>query len=257
LEGRSSFRFLERWRIGFSWLSGAVGAHDCRFGANPFAGKSEYGALGQDINAPHWKWRNAILGPGVGDPKAFPGRTQIMVRHEVEDPADPFTVGYEENDGRMHYTSYCSASLDDSWTSASATIINSKMYRDLGALTDGAQSVRVGENKWRFVQNPISDYVGNDYGGRPLLETWVLEIPDTDYWMVFKFYASKQMSYVDRHEEYERVHDLFRQSIASVSLVPIEPLVDQEKIISPKQCVRRHSQSPWFCLFNESSLLKR
>jgi hypothetical protein len=256
LKQQPSFRFVERWHISFAWLSGAWGANECHFGHNPFKGKPEYGPLASDNNAPQWHWRNAIVGPHVNDKGPFSGKLQISVSGSPQDPRDVITLGQTSSSGKVDYVNYCSASLSASFTSASATIINAKLYKNAESLLDGAKDVRIGDNQWSVIETPISDYSGKQYGNQPLLERWVLKIPQTDYWMVFTFYASKQFSYIERREAFEISHDLFRKAVASVSLKPIAPLVDQTKIIQPEQCVHLHPISPWICPVNEGSWLK-
>lgn len=256
LKEQANFRFVERWHISFAWLTGAWGANDCHFGHNPFKGRPEYGALASDNNGPRWQWRDAIVGPDIGDKGPFSGKLQFSVDGSPQDPHDAVTLGQTSSSGEVRYVNYCSASLSESFTSASATIINAKRYKNVDSLLDGAKDVRIGENQWSVIENPISDYSGKQYGNQPLLERWVLKIPQTDYWMVFTFHASKQFSYIERREAFEIAHDLFRQAVASVSLKPITPLIDQTKIIQPEQCVHLHPVSPWICPLNEGSWLK-
>lgn len=255
LKQQPSFRFLERWQISFAWLSGAWGANDCHFGKNPFGGKLEYGPLASDSSAPHWQWQNAIVAPYVSDKGPFSGKLQISFYGSPQDPRDALTLGQTSSNGQIRYISYCSASLSESFTSASATIVNARLYKNVESLLNGAKDLRIGDNQWHVIENPISDYSDKQYGSQPLLERWVLKIPETDYWMIFTFYASKHFSFVERRDAYERSHDLFRQAVSSVSLKPITPVVDQTKIIQPEKCVRLHPISPWMCPFNEASWL--
>lgn len=257
LDQRPSFRFVERWHISFAWLSGQWGANECNFGHNPFRGKVEYGPVAFDNNAPQWQWRSAIVRPYISDKKPFAGKLHIALSGSPDTPSDIRTLGHKQTSGKVSYTSYCSASLSESFTSASVKIINAKLHEDAESLVRGAKAMQIGSNQWRMIEHPLSDYPDKRYGNRPLLEQWVLEIPQTDYWMVFTFYASKQFSYTERREAYERAHDLFRQAVSSVSLTPITPFVDQEKIIEPAQCVRPYPTWPWMCPINEKSWMKR
>lgn len=252
-----SFRFVERWRIKFSWISGRPEINPCSFGVNPFKGMAEYGDLSLEDNAPEWVWRGAIVGPNIGVGKFFPGKLRLLLSGNPEAPNDVVTLGYKQAEGGRKYINRCDAYLSDSFTSAAATIVNATGYSDFHSVIQQAKNVQVGNNIWKVIVNPLGDFEGMKYGNQPLLERWVLALPETDYWLIFSFYASKQFSYVQRPVDYDRAHDLFRKSIASVSLEPIVPLVDQQKIIIPEQCVPSNQRLTWTCLFNKESLLPR
>jgi hypothetical protein len=256
LNSESSFRFLERWHISFSWFSGPAGVHACSFGKNPFKGRMEYGEVALDKNAPHWAWKNAVVGPYIDNEQPFSGRLKIMINGDLDSPYDAITIGQLGKEGNIRYATPCAVSLSESFTSATATFLNVKLHKNANSLVQGSNNVQIGNNRWRVVKNTVSDYPGTGYGNQPVLERWILEMPETDYWMVFTFYASKQFSYVERREAYERARDLFRQSIASVSIYPIAPFVDQEKIILPYQCIKRHPISPWICPISHDALVK-
>jgi hypothetical protein len=255
LEQNMRFRFVERWRISFSWLSGPYGVNDCFKVKNPFIGLKQYGELAIEEDSPRWLWNGAIIYAFSSEKGAYPEQVKFAFWKGLTSPEDRITLGYKEKSGEVKYISLCSASMAQSFTSASATIINAKMLANAHEVIYGAHDVLLGDNKWKVVENPLSDYTDNRRGDQPLLETWVLPIPDTDYWMVFKFWASRQYSYLDKRQEYDHAHAIFRQAVASVRLEPITPVVKQEILIRPEQCVKQGPGSLTTCPINPDSFL--
>jgi hypothetical protein len=249
------FRFAEKSRIAFSWFSGPAEINGCGFGRNPFKDSSDFKGLAVEKNAPHWIWNGAVVSPMVGSEKISRGKIYFSLAGPLDAPYDRQTLGTGGNHEFKGYRPFCNDLIAEAYSGATLMLIRDRNDGKIQPWIKNSIELKVNSNRWYFLEYPLSDFV-EKYGNRPLLESWALHIPDTDYWMIVQLFASKQFSFTERREAFENTRRLFRNVIESVKLTSISPAVEQREIIREQDCSRTSVHSAWVCPFNPASINK-
>lgn len=231
------FRFLNRWRISFDWLSGPVEIDPCDIGAgNPFRrfkGYKDYEALAVEKNPPIFEI----------DGIAFVSGSDIKSERLRMHREDHHFYGNYRNGPFEGYSSFCSHLFKDTYDAVSVRLIKPDPAKGTDAWIDNAHPVTLNGLRWLRKTEPLKDLTGSKTNLHAPIETWVLKIPDTAYWLVLRLNSnSGTTSEFYRGafwfpEKHHQIVGLFNQMVNSVRLEPVEP-VDITPLITPSDLTR-------------------
>lgn len=215
IDDHYAFRFVDKWRISHAWLSGPVDIDYCRYSR-------------RDNNR--------------GEDRFFEIDGILKIESVSGDPKDKgkkFTwqqseriYGTSSRTGEFKgYLSYCNHNFQDIWIGVSVSLLKPDPAKGTDAWIAGATPVVVHGLKWLRQTAPIADHSEDkkDEKRSHLIERWVLQIPDTPYWLMMGLGGSSGGTGTapgsNRNPaKYAQVVDLFHQMVASVKLEPITPI---------------------------------
>jgi hypothetical protein len=231
------FRFVNRWRISFDWLSGPVEIRPCDIGAgNPFRrlkGYKGHEALAVETSPPIFEINGIVFVSG-SDIKS----ERLRLHRE-----DHHFYGNYRNGPFEGYSAFCSHLFRDTYDAVSVELIKPDPAKGTDAWIDNSYPVTLNGLHWLKKTEPIQDLTGSKTNLHAPIETWVLKIPNTVYWLVFRLNGnSGTTSQFYRGafwfpEKHHQIVDLFHQMVNSVRLEPVEP-VDITPLITPSDLTR-------------------
>jgi len=234
------FRFVNRWRISFDWLNGPVEIDPCKLGgADVFTNSEgykvpkEYEILAGEKNPPIFEV-NGILYASTLSMKT--GRFRLYRR-------DHNFYGNYRNGPFEGYSAFCSHLFRDTYDAVSVELIKPDPAKGTNAWIDNAHPVTLNGLHWLRKTEPLKDLTGSKTNLHAPIETWVLKIPDTAYWLVLRLNSnSGTTSQFYRGafwfpEKHHQIVGLFNQMVNSVRLEPVEP-VDITPLITPSDLTR-------------------
>lgn len=217
-----AFSLVDKWRIGFSWISGPVDINYCDF-SHRYSKRGEH----------RFFEKNGILVKEfIAGGKDDYGKKIIASRSEA-------IYGENSSTGKFdNYRAFCTHTFQDIWTGISVFLVKPDPAKGTDEWVDGATTVTVNGLHWLRKDTPIEDYSRNPKKWAASIEDWVLKIPDTPYWFIIRLGGSSggagTAPGINRNpEKYALVLDLFHQMIESVKLEPIAP-TDINKTVKPE-----------------------
>lgn len=212
-----SFRFVDKWRISHDWLSGPSDLRGCEgYSLNPFRLKQTQGNLSIEMNAPFVERSNFLY--LVSEHKAI---WSLSNRRQK-------IYGTDRNGKFENYSPFCGHFFRDSLNGLGLYIIKPDSAKGTDELLTGAKPVMINGLQWLRKETPIQDWSKSRERATAPIETWILKIPDTQYWMWLSFSASASSTpglganaYPEKHR---RLLELFHNIVASVKLEPIAPI---------------------------------
>lgn len=211
-----SFRFAEKWRISYKWLSGPIDIGGCFYAGNPFRGRSDFPVLQSEKNQPFVEKDGTLYALGGKENDLYLQNMNLWV------------YGITREGKYRGYERFCLSVIDDSFDSVALFIVLPDPEKGTDEWIEGAEKVRINGLDWWFQQHLIQNWSDNLERGRAPIEVWVLPIPDTKYWLMIRMSSTASYKYglgaVAHPEKHRLVHSLFRQIIESVTLEPIEPV---------------------------------
>jgi hypothetical protein len=210
-----SFKFADTHRISFKWLTGPIHVGRCSISRNTTG-------LGDERNLPFVE-RDGVLYDLVPnkDQKSYRLRSNDQQIYGVNPGTNDF-VGY---------SSVCGAFFKDSLDGIVMFIVEPDSKKGTDEWIEGAEPVQLNGLTWWVKKEPIQDPSATKRVLAAPIEYWTLKIPQTRYWMTWRFSANSgedpKFKLGAKHfpEQHQKLLDLFRQMVASVKLEPIEPLV--------------------------------
>lgn len=212
-----SFRFVDKWRISHSWLSGPLELRGCQgYGSNSFRRLEGYGSLGIENMEPLIE-RNGVA--------------YVVYEHKgIFKVSSPRNYIYGTNrDGKFeNFSPFCVHFFRDSLDGIGLYIVKPDHAKGTDEWVEGAKPVTINGLQWLHKKIPIRDWSESREQLAGPIEYWVLKIPDTQYWMMLRFSASSGSKFglgTGAHpEEHQRLLDLFHKIVESVKLEPIAPI---------------------------------
>lgn len=216
IQDHYSFRFVDKWRISFSWLSGPVEVAGCSgLWLNSFRRLQIQSELSHELNPPFLKKDNRLYMLGENNGK-----------WSLSEPRER-VYGTDREGKFTGYSAFCGDGFKDSFDNLRLYIVQPDPAKRTSDWIEGAQAVTINGLHWLHKEMPIQNWEGTQQLNAPI-EYWVLKIPDTQYWMMLRFSASSGSKYgrgAGAHpEKHRRLLDLFHQIIESVKLDPITPI---------------------------------
>jgi len=218
----NSFRFVEKWRISHRWLTGPPEITPCRYLSNGFSDKKDWPALQSEPNSPMFEYRGQLVLVG----KHYKTSDFLI--------SAPYEKIYGTNrEGKfIGYSSFCGHFFEDTLDGVYINIVEPDPAKGTDEWIKGARPVVINGLTWLRKTEPIKDWTGTRRLAGPV-ETWVLKIPQTKYWLRLglssgtlesspKFghlYGPKAFP-----EKHARIVELFHELVRSVKLEPIEPV---------------------------------
>lgn len=217
LQEHYSFRFVDKWRISHDWLSGPLELRGCQgYGSNSFRRLGGYGQLSLESMEPLIE-KNGVIYSVYEHKGAF----------KLSSPRQRI-YGTDRNGKFENYTDFCGHFFRDSLNGLGLYIIKPDSAKGTDELLTGAKPVMINGLQWLRKETPIQDWSKSRERATAPIETWILKIPDTQYWMWLSFSASASSTpglganaYPEKHR---RLLELFHNIVASVKLEPIAPI---------------------------------
>jgi len=129
------------------------------------------------------------------------------------------------------YSSFCGhAFAGDTLDGVYINIVEPDPAKGTDEWIKGAQPVVINGLQWLRKTEPIKDWTDNPKRAAAPIETWVLKIPQTKYWMRLGLNSGSgatnpyQKGAVHYPEKHARIVELFHELVRSVKLEPIEPV---------------------------------
>lgn len=221
-DDRYSFRFVEKWRITHRWLSGPVEVEPCAYGhGNPFSNRPGFELLAEEPNAPIMEWAGELTNVG-----------SHYKSHELMFwPVARERVYGTNRAGKFEgFVAFCGHAFRDTYDGVGLYIVKPDPSKGTDEWVKNAQAVTLNGLQWLRKTDPIQDWSHSRERGAAPIETWVLKIPDTQYWL--KLHISSNSGATDSYhkganafpEKHQRIVDLFHQIVESVKLEPITPI---------------------------------
>jgi hypothetical protein len=220
LQEERIFRFVDKWRIRYLWIGGPVDIFPCQDGGNPFEGVSGFDALKNENASPIIEQDGHLYVVGAD-----------LDNNIYFDTADHFFYGTNQKgkDVFVKYSAVCSHFFSDTLDSIALVIVKPDSAKGTDEWIEGTKPITINGLQWLRKIKPIRDWTGTkrDSG---LVESWVLMIPNTAYWLRWTLYSgsgetsrykSGAFHYPEKHRQ---IVDLFHQMVESVTLEPIEPV---------------------------------
>lgn len=217
IDGQYVFTLLDKWRIRHAWFSGPPEIDYCRYTRRD-------GGMGED---------RFIEVDGILKVEYLSGAPKDSGKNGkyIYSPQER-VYGTNPRTGKFQgYSAFCKHTFQDIWAGPVVFLIKPDSSKGTDEWVSGATPVAVNGLHWRRKDSPIEDFSRNTQGkwAAPI-ETWVLAIPDTPYWLVMRLGGSSGGSGTapgaNRNpEKYAQVLGLFHQMIASVKLEPITPTI--------------------------------
>jgi hypothetical protein len=213
-----SFRFVDKWRISHSWLSGPLELRGCQgYGSNSFRRLGGYGSLGIENMEP-------IIEKN--------GAAYVVYEHKgIFKISSPRNYIYGTNrEGKFEgFSPFCvDVFQKDSLDGLALYIIKPDPAKGTNEWIEGAKPITINGLQWLHKTIPIQDWSKSRERLTSPIEIWVLKIPDTQYWMMLRFSAISGSQYgfgAGAHpEKHQQLLDLFHKIVASVKLEPITPI---------------------------------
>jgi len=252
-EHKYKFRFLERWRIGFSWYDhpfNQIESHGCHFERNLFRKVSGLQVLSEDSHGPLWQWHDSVEQPWT---LTKDGRDVIFgISGDIDNNTDDHTLGVYNNGKLVKFKDYCTDVFLSAKASATLKIVKVDPAKGTDKWFENAERVTINGVSWSVIRKWDSPRNGD---GVFSVEMWGLRIPDTPYLMTMEMNAWVKGAPESQSDEFNKIWAMFHSITRSVTLEPITPLVDQDKIILKENCKRSIPNSTASCLFNRGSLL--
>jgi|GEM_PF-6303630 len=217
IEDQHSFRFMDRWKISHRWLSGSPQIMGCTgYSSNPFKRLGVGGKLGDEINAPIVE-RNGVL--------------YVVAEHNqkwtLNDRREAF-YGLDAYAKFTRFSALCGAAFSDSLDAMGLYIVKPDPAKGTDQWVTDAKEVTINGLRWRHKEIPIQDWSESRESLSGPIEFWVLEIPETKYWLALRFSATSSAKFgmgADAYpEKHRRLLELFREIVQSVRLEPISPI---------------------------------
>jgi hypothetical protein len=214
-----SFRFVEKWRISHAWLTGPIDIRGCvGYGSNSFKRLGGYGALDIENMEPLIE---------------IDGFVYAVYEHKGRfSAASPHNFVYGTNrEGKFEgFHAFCSHLFTDTYDGVGLYIVKPDAAKGTDEWISGAQIVTVNGLQWLHRSDAIQDWSKSHERLAAPIETWVLKIPDTPYWLKLNLNSSSGAT--DRYgkganafpEKHQKIVDLFHQIVESVKLEPITPI---------------------------------
>ena len=216
-EDHYSFRFVDKWRISHSWLSGPTDIWPCKYPNNSFRRIGGYGDLEAEINSPFVEKEGVLYLASE-----HKGNWTLSNRREWIYGTNP--AGKFEG-----YSAFCGHFFEDAFDGIVLNIVKPDPAKGTDDWVQGAKSVMVNGQVWLKKTEPIKDWTGSQKLAGPT-ETWVLKIPDTKYWLRLRLSSNTGATSKFKRganafpEKHQRIVDLFHQIVESVKLEPITPI---------------------------------
>jgi len=209
LGDRYEFTFLDKWRISHAWLSGLPEIEYCWYSR-----KDKKTSLDRFVE--------------------IDGQLKV---ERVADAGDRYGQKYVSNPSRLVYGTdrdgkfvgylpFCGHSFVDIRVNVTVALIKPDPAHGTDQMVTGAKRVTLNGLTWLHQSAQVKDEVAVAREGNALIERWVLQIPDSPYWLVmgiggFRSSDGKGPG-IDRDpEKYARLLDLFHFMVMSVQLEPI------------------------------------
>lgn len=212
-----SFRFVDKWRISHSWLSGPLELRRCQgYPSNSFRRLGGYGDLGYEQNSLFVERAGLLY--VVSEHK---GDWSLSNRREK--------VYGTNRDGQFEdFLPFCVHFFRDSLDGIGLYIVKPDHAKGTDEWVEGTKPVTINGLQWLHKKIPIRDWSASREQLAGPIEYWVLKIPDTQYWMMLRFSSSSGSQLglgADAHpEKHQRLLDLFHKIVESVKLEPIAPI---------------------------------
>lgn len=221
IENNYSFRFVGKWRISHSWLSGPVEIRPCGYGSgNPFSNRPGFESLALELNAPIFEWQGELIDVG----------SHYKTKELIFSPMTRERIYGTNREGKFEgYMGFCGHFFEDTLDGIALNIVKPDPAKGTDEWVQGAKSVMVNGQVWLKKAEPIKDWTGSKKLAGPT-ETWVLKIPDTKYWLRLRLSSSTGATSEFKRganafpEKHQRIVDLFHQIVHSVKLEPITPI---------------------------------
>ncbi len=219
----NSFRFVEKWRISHRWLTGPPEIWPCGYSGNPFADKHPSSILANETDSPIFEKDGKLFTVGMRV------RNGNLYAYSVSDQK---IYGTNREGKFIGYSSFCGHFFEDTLDGVYINIVEPDPAKGTDEWIKGARPVVINGLTWLRKTEPIKDWTGTRRLAGPV-ETWVLKIPQTKYWLRLglssgtlesspKFghlYGPKAFP-----EKHARIVELFHELVRSVKLEPIEPV---------------------------------
>lgn len=212
-----SFRFVDKWRISHSWLSGPLELRGCQgYPSNSFRRLGGYGDLGRELNPPFVEKGDVLY--QVSEHK---GSWSLENRREK--------IYGTNRDGKFkNFSPFCVHFFRDSLDGMGLYIVKPDPAKGTDEWVEGAKPFTINGLQWLHKKIPIQDWSESREQLAGPIEYWVLKIPDTQYWMMLRFSASSGSKFglgAGAHpEKHQHLLDLFHKIVESVKLEPIAPI---------------------------------
>ncbi len=206
-----SYRFLEKYRVSHRWLSGAD-VFPCLYPLNIYRRLGGYGSLMDDRDGPYYESNGYLSFTNQY------GNGPIVV-----DNMNLEVLG-EESGVFKQYRPYCSYFNSDAAVGMALYLIKPDERKGVDEFVSGSTEVQTSGLRW--LRKQISPY-DEKYRNRPNavpVEYWVLEIPQTPYWIVLKFTINPNTTVQQHFDQYVYMRSLFYGIVESVKLEPISPM---------------------------------
>ncbi len=218
VQDQYSFRFLDKWRISHRWLSGPTEIWPCRYPSNSFRRLGGYGQLEIERNPPFIEQSGILYSVSEHN-----GRWSLSRWPEWVYGTTP--------DGKFQgYTAFCGHVFRDTYDGIGLYIVKPDPAKGTDEWISGAQSVVINGLTWLRKTEPIKDWTGSVGRLASPVETWVLKIPDTPYWLKLHLSSNSgatspyKKGALNLPEKHQRIVELFHQLVHSVTLEPITPV---------------------------------
>ena len=201
-------RFMGKYRLSFNWLSGPS-VKNCLIPRNVYKRLGGYGELGSEINAPLFETAGRLSYAYKYDNRKYIEVSQL----------NDFVRG-ENSKGKFEkFKPFCSNFFSDSAIGFGLYIIEPDARKGTNYYTDGSVAVSVNGLLWRKKTMAVE----NDpkYPNAVPVEIWVLEIPDTKYWLMIKLSIRPQYTLEQYGADYRSKLLMFHKIVESVRLNPI------------------------------------
>ncbi|MBA5688163.1 hypothetical protein [Rugamonas apoptosis] len=247
------FRFLERWRIGFSWFDHEPNLselHGCNFESNQLKGIAGLQSLSEESEGPLWQWHGTVVQPTTLNKN----RKEVMflIGGDIDNGSDFYTVGIYKNGKFERFDNYCEDAFLSEKVGATLKIVKANPLKGTDKWFENSEQLTINGLNWSVNRRWDSPRNKN---GVFTVELWVLKIPDTPYLMAMEMKAWVKGGEQSQSDEFNKKRAVFQDIVKSVTLEPITPLVDQEKIMLKEECRRPIPESMATCKFNRGSLL--
>lgn len=205
-----AFRFMERYRIGFNWLSGP-GIRNCTIPRNVYRRLGGYGVLGNELNAPLFESGGELSYSYKYDKRGI----------EVSQ-LNGHVLGENLRGEFEKYEPFCSAFFTESAIGFGLLIIKPDSRKGTDNYIEGSVPVKVGKLLW--LKKTISAEVRLNFPNSVPVEFWVLKIPETSYWLVLRFSINPGHTLQRSADDYRQKLAMFHSIVESVRLDPIMPI---------------------------------
>jgi hypothetical protein len=210
-----SLKFVDKHRISFKWLTGPIHVWRCALARNSQN-------LGLESHAPLVERDGRVY-----DVAWYPKQQAYFLRPKEQ---QIYGVNPGTNDF-VGYSSVCGAFFKDSLDGIVMFIVEPDPKKGTDEWIESTEPVQLNGLTWWVKKEPIQDPSATKRVLAAPIEYWTLKIPQTRYWMTWRFSANSgedpKFKLGAKHfpEQHQKLLDLFRQMVASVKLEPIEPLV--------------------------------